>query len=64
MGQISHLKWNFYEFPAEKTQIFPGVAFLSRVLHDCLSKCPNSKKPPLPWKITGYEPEESLKFKV
>ena len=38
--------------------------FLCRVVHDCLSKRPYSKKPPLPRKITGYAPEESLKFKV
>ena len=48
----------------KRKKIFPGVAFLSHVVHDCLSKCPNSKKPHLPWKITGYKPEESLKSKV
>ena len=28
----------------------------SRVVHDCLSKCPNSKKTPLLLKISSYAP--------
>ena len=30
-------------------EVFPcGAEFFFRVVHDCLSKCPNSKKSPLP----------------
>ena len=32
----------------EKVEIFPCGVFLSRVVHDCLSKYPDSKKTPLP----------------
>ena len=36
----------------KKPEIFPcGVKFLSRVIHDCLSNCPNSKKIPCPKKF-------------
>ena len=31
-------------------------AFLSRVVGECLSKCPNLKKTSLPLKIPGYAP--------
>ena len=33
--------------------IFPCGAFLSCVIGECLAKCPNSKKTPLPLKIPG-----------
>ena len=55
MGYISLLKCNFYKFPGEKTG-----DFLSRVVDDCLSKCPNSKKTLLSPKIPGYVPGFSL----
>ena len=32
----------------KKTEIFRCGGFLSRVVHDCLSNCTNSKKTPLP----------------
>ena len=35
-------------FQEKKLKIFPYRAFLSGFTHDCLSKCPNSKKTPLP----------------
>ena len=38
------------------TEIFPCKAFLSCVAIKCLSKCPYFKKPPMPWKVLGYEP--------
>ena len=39
----------------KKSEIFPW-AFLFHVVDDCLSKCPNCKKTPLPQKIPGYVP--------
>ena len=35
-------------FQEKKLKIFPCGAFLSRVLDDCLLKCPISKNSPLP----------------
>ena len=46
----------FKSFQRKKTEIFPCGVFLFRVVDDCLSECPNSKKTPLPWKIPGYSP--------
>lgn len=43
---------NRKSFQEKKPEIFPCRTFLSCVVHNCLSKCPNSKK--LPW------PEEFL----
>ena len=34
-------------------RLFACGAFLSCVVDECLSKCPNSTKTPLPWKIQG-----------
>ena len=56
MGDIFHLLCNFYEFPGKKMGDFSCGPFLFRVVDDCLSKCPNSKKALLPWKIPGYAP--------
>ena len=60
MGEISHLKCNFKSFQKNKPEIFPCRAFLFCVVDDCFSKCPNSKKTPLPQKIPGYAPEMEL----
>ena len=38
-------------------RFFPCEAFLSCVVGECLSKYPNSKKTPLPYKIPGYAPD-------
>ena len=58
MDKISRLKCGFQEFPGKKTRIFFACgAFLSRAAVECLSKCPNSEKTPLPEKIPGYAPE-------
>ena len=40
MCKISHLS-TFKGFQEEKLEIFPCGVFLSRVVHDYLSKCPN-----------------------
>ena len=50
MGWISHLnKLQFLIVSRKKSQeLFPKDTFLLRVVHDYLSKCPNSKKTPLP----------------
>ena len=48
------LKCNFYEFPGEKSENFSLRNFLSRVVDNCLSKSPNSKKTPLPQNIPGW----------
>ena len=48
----------FLRVVRENNQIFfPCRAFFSRVVDECLSKCPNSKKTPLPKKIPGYAPD-------
>ena len=39
---------NFKSFQEKKPEIFPCGVFLSRAVHDRLSKCPNSKKTSLP----------------
>ena len=54
MGEISHLNRNFKEFPREKPEDFSCGAFLFCVVDDCLSKCPDCKKTPLPKKVPGY----------
>ena len=57
MGKISRLKCSFYEFLGKKNRrFFPRGAFLSRAAVECLPKCPNSEKTPLPEKIPGYAP--------
>ena len=43
----------------KKRRFFPCGAFLSRAVVECLSKCPNSEKTPLPEKIPGYVPAGS-----
>ena len=50
MGWISHLnKLQFLIVSRKKShELFPKDTFLFRVVHDYLSKCPNSKKTPLP----------------
>ena len=40
----------FKSFQAKKPKIFPCGIFLSRVVGECLSKCPNCKKTTLPSK--------------
>ena len=51
-----HLWVKFYEFPEKKMGDFSCEPFLFRVVGDCFSKCPNSKKAPLPQKISDYAP--------
>ena len=46
MGKISHEI--FKNFKAKKLEIFSLGAFVSRVVGEYLSKCPNSKQTPLP----------------
>ena len=41
----------------EKPGDFSCGAFLFCVVDDCLSKCPDSKKTPLPKKVAGYASE-------
>ena len=61
----------FLRVSRKKNGDFPcGAKFISRVVHDCLSKCPNSKKTPQPKKIPSYAPDSqayeffsSCKFK-
>ena len=50
MGKISDLKGILIlRVSRRKTgDFFPCGAFLSRVVDECLSKCPNSEKTPLP----------------
>ena len=40
----------------KNTKMFPCGAFLSWLLTKCLLKCPNSKKPPLPGKVSNCAP--------
>ena len=50
-------KMQYLRVSRQKNQrFFPCGAFLSCVVDECLSKCPNSKKTPLPSKIPGYAP--------
>ena len=43
------IKMKFLRVSRKKPEIFHcGAKFLSRAVHYCLSKCPNSKKTPLP----------------
>ena len=42
------LNFSVKSFQEKKTEIFPSEAFFSCVVHDFLSKCPNSQKAPLP----------------
>ena len=42
------IKVQFFSFQEKKPEIFPCQTFLFRAVDDCLSKCPNSKKTPLP----------------
>ena len=53
---LKFLVWNaaFKSFQAKNRTFFPGGAFLSRAVVECLLKCPNSEKTPLPEKIPGY----------
>ena len=44
---IYGLNFSFKKKPEKKPEIFPCGVFLSRFAHDCLSKCPDSKKTPL-----------------
>ena len=47
MGWISHLhKMQFLIVSRRKSQEFSQRRLFLRVVHDCLSKCPNSKKVP------------------
>ena len=49
MGKISHLKCNFQGFPGKKAgYFFPVKPFSFVVIGECLTKCPYSKKTPLP----------------
>ena len=41
-------EFDFERFQAKKPEILPYGAFPSRVIGQCLSKCSNSKKTPLP----------------
>ena len=52
-------KMQFLRVSKKKPEIFPCGASFSRVVHDCLSKCPNSKKTPLHLKISSYAPATS-----
>ena len=53
MGKIQFLRVS----RQKNRDFFPCRAFLSRaVVYECLSKCPNSEKTPLPEKIPGYAP--------
>ena len=54
-----HLKIQFLRVSRQKKnrRFFPSEALLSRAVGEWLSKCPNSKKTPLPYKIPGYAPE-------
>ena len=48
-GYNFSIKMKFLRVSRGKTRrFFPCGAFLSRVVGECLSKCPNSKKTPLP----------------
>ena len=49
-------KMQFFRVSKENTKIFPCGRFLFRVVDECLSKCPNSKKTPLPSNIPNYVP--------
>ena len=54
MDEISHLKCNFQERSGEETgDLFRAGSFFLVSYMDCLSKCHNSKKTPLPKKIPG-----------
>ena len=46
----------FLRVSKRKNGDFSLRGLFSRFLHDYLSKCPNSKKPPLSKKIPGYAP--------
>ena len=48
---IGHL---LVEFSGEKGRFFSLRDLSSCIVHECLSKCPNFKKSPLPLKIPGY----------
>ena len=53
-------RMQFLRVSKRKNQrFFPCGAFLSCVVAECLSKCPNSKKTPLPWKIPSHAPAEA-----
>ena len=40
------------------SKFYPAGSFFRVLKIECLSKCPNFKKPPLPWKIPGYAPDQ------
>ena len=57
LWQNFSFKMKFLRVFRRKTRrFFHYGTFLSRVVGECLSKCPNSKKTPLPQKIPGYAP--------
>ena len=41
---------------SRRKKCFPAGTFFLVFLKKCLSKCHSSKKPPLPWKISGCSP--------
>ena len=46
-----------YEYLGQKAPKFSAEGpFILDFLRKCLSKCPNFKKPPLPWTISGCAP--------
>ena len=56
-GYNFSFKMTFLRVSRAKTRIiFRCGAILSCVVSECLSKCPNSKKTPLAYKIPGYAP--------
>ena len=46
----------------KNSKIFPCGAFFIVFLTKYLLKCPNSTKPPLPWKISGCAPDKVFFF--
>ena len=64
-GYNFSFKMRFLRVSRGKTRrFFPCGAFPSHVVGECLWKCPNSKKTPLPWKMPGVELFDFKNYKL